>query len=318
MLTLKISLLVFILSISVSAQWYDIANVPHGRCDAIDAYDSLIATGAYTTDSLYLTIDGGNSWLGRPLPGKGPVDISIIGESKIWFCTDDGKIYHTIDGGLNWQLQFYDTLLTKFMNYLEMFDEMNGMAMGDAPAVDKPALFLKTTNGGQDWISQNQTELLGLHSGDTWRRVDFANTDVGYFYTFHAFPPTTYKTTNGGQNWQVVNDTIHCWVLKAYDENIILTVYNNSVNSSLDGGQTWETNQYNFFNYALDIEFIPGNPSNVWSGLESVNFSSDTGKTWENEFVFGYGDGVLYDMVFTDENYGWIYAGGGGTSNSYV
>ena len=95
----KISLLFFILQISLSAQWYDIANVPHGRCDAIDAYDSLIATGAYTTDSLYLTTDGGNSWLGRPLPGKGPVDISIIGENKIWFCTDDGKIYHTIDGG---------------------------------------------------------------------------------------------------------------------------------------------------------------------------------------------------------------------------
>ena len=42
------------------------------------------------------------------------------------------------------------------MNYLEMFDEMNGMAMGDAPANDKPALFLKTTDGGTNWISQNQ------------------------------------------------------------------------------------------------------------------------------------------------------------------
>jgi hypothetical protein len=38
--------------------------------------------------------------------------------------------------------------MTKFMNYIEMFDSLNGMAMGDAPTNDKPALFLKTTNGG--------------------------------------------------------------------------------------------------------------------------------------------------------------------------
>jgi len=246
------------------------------------------------------------------LPGKGPVDISIIGENKIWFCTDDGKIYRTIDGGYNWQLQFYDTLLTKFMNYLEMFDEMNGMAMGDAPANDKPALFLKTTNGGEDWISQNDSELIGLSSGNVWRRVDFANTDVGYFYNYQTFPPTIYKSTNSGKNWQVINDTILCNVLKAYDENILLVERTNIMYRTFDGGQTWESVQYDSLGWALDIEFIPGNPSNVWCGIEAVNFSSDTGRTWEKEFDFPPGTGVLYDMVFTDENSGWIYAGGGG------
>jgi len=321
----KISLLFLILSISLYAQWYDKTNnLPHSGCDAIDAYDSLIATGSYTVnaswipDSLYMTTNGGNNWFGIPFPnsieiGDGPTDISIKGADKIWFCTGNGKIYRTTDGGLNWQLQFYDTLMTKFMNYIEMFDEMNGMAMGDAPAEDKPALFLKTTNGGMNWISQNDSELIGLRSGDIWRRVDFANLNVGYFYTFHAFPPTIYKTINGGKNWEVINDTIPCYVLKAYDENILLTEYNNIVNRTLNGGQTWESNQYDFLGWALDIEFIPGNPSNVWCGSSSLGFSSDTGRTWVNEFEFPYGDGILYDMVFTDENSGWIYTGGGGT-----
>ena len=318
MVILKISLLFFILQISLFAQWYEIVNVPHGRCDAIDAYDSLIATGPYDSNLLYLTIDGGNNWFGRPSPGKGPVDISILRENKIWFCTDDGKIYHSIDGGYNWQLQFYDTLLTKFMNYIEMFDETNGMAMGDAPASDKPALFLKTTNGGEDWISQNDSELIGLSSGNVWRRVDFANMDVGYFYTFQAYPPTIYRTTNSGKNWEVINDTIQCNVLKAYDENILLVERTNIMYRTLDGGQTWESSQYDSLGWALDIEFIPGNPSNVWCGLETLNFSSDTGRTWIKEFDFPQGAGILYDMVFTDENYGWIYAGGGGSlTNMY-
>ncbi len=318
------TILIFCLIPIISySQWYDLPNVPHGRCNAIDAVDSLIVTGAYRTnssyipDSLYMTTDGGDFWFAIPLPnslepGDGPMDICIKDANKLWFCSGNGKIFKTTDAGANWQLQFYDTLMTKFMNYLEMFDEMNGMAMGDAPANDKPALFLKTTNGGQDWISQNDSELIGLHSGETWRRVDFANTDVGYFYTFSAFPPTIYKTTNSGKNWEVINDSIRYWVLKAYDENILLVEYYNNVYQTLDGGQTWESNQYNFLDYSLDIEFIPGNPSNVWCGLESVNFSSDTGKTWVNEFNFINGEGVLYDMVFTDENSGWIYAGGGG------
>jgi hypothetical protein len=142
-------LITLMCSANLNAQWYDVTDgMPVGRCYAIDAYDSLIATGSSTGNSLYLTTDGGNSWFSRPLPGEVPIDISIIGENKIWFCSETGKIYSSTDGGFNWQLQFYDTSMTKYMNYLEMFDEMNGMAMGDAPANDKPALFLKTTNGG--------------------------------------------------------------------------------------------------------------------------------------------------------------------------
>jgi len=307
---------------SLNAQWYEKSNgLPdyYGYANAIDAYDSLIATGPFTTNPnlLYLTSDGGNSWFSRPLPGEVPIDISIIGENNIWFCTGNGKIYRTTDGGFNWQLQFYDTSMTKFMNYLEMFDEMNGMAMGDAPSNDKPALFLKTTNGGVDWISQNDTSLIGLVSGDIWRRVDFVDINTGYFFSSGESPQKLYKTSNSGKNWDVINDTIYCAVMKSYDENIFLgedtdgTIYR-----TLDGGQNWESENWNFLSWALDIEFTPGNPSNVWCGSFALSFSSDTGKTWVKEFDNQ--DGIIYDIVFTDENTGWFFSGGGGTlSNIY-
>lgn len=312
--------------VNLPAQWYDKTNnLPHSRCYAIDAYDSLIATGSYTQnssyipDSLYLTTDGGDSWFTLPLPGSleihdEPIDISIKGAEKIWFCTGNGKIYRTTNGGFNWQLQFYDTSLTKFMNYLEMFDEMNGIAMGDASANDKPALFLKTTNGGEDWISQNQTELLGLFSGDIWRKVDFVDINTGYFFSSGESPWKLYKTTNGGVNWEVIKDSTYFMVLKGYDENIFLGEQANAspfgtMYRTIDGGQTWESQQWNFLDWALDIEFVPGNPSNVWCGSSSLAFSSDTGRTWVEEFHLE--NNAIYDMVFTDENSGWIYAGGG-------
>jgi hypothetical protein len=59
MKSLKISLLVFILSISVSVQWDDKSDeLPelYGYALAIDVYDSLIATGPYTRSDGYTGI----------------------------------------------------------------------------------------------------------------------------------------------------------------------------------------------------------------------------------------------------------------------
>ena len=333
LIVLLFSLLITLMcSVNLNAQWYDVSDgMPVGRCDAIDAYDSLIATGPYTTDashipdSLYLTTDGGNNWHARPLPntlipGDGPIDISIIGEDHIWFV-GSGEIYRTTDGGFNWQLQFYDTSMTDFMNYIEMFDSLNGMAMGDAPANDKPALFLKTTNGGIDWISQNDSSLIGLSSGHIWRRVDFADINTGYFFSSGESPQKLYKTTNSGKNWTVINDTIYCFVLKGYDENIFLSekptaTTDGIVHRTIDGGQNWESKQWEFLDWGADIEYIPGNPSNVWCASSALSFSSDTGKTWVKEFDNQ--NGLIGDIVFTDENTGWFFSGGGGGTLSNI
>jgi photosystem II stability/assembly factor-like uncharacterized protein len=134
------------------------------------------------------------------------------------------------------------------------------------------------------------------------------NINIGYFYTFQAFPPTIYKTTNSGQNWEVFNDTIRCNVLKAYNENIFIAEYNNLVYRTIDGGQSWESSQFDSLFWGNDLEFIPDNPAKVWysSYLLNVFFSSDTGKSWVKEFELT--NLRPNDIVFTDENNGWLLA----------
>jgi photosystem II stability/assembly factor-like uncharacterized protein len=324
---LTISLLVLLTTLfcftSINAQWYEKTNgLPDGwTAFAIDAYDSLIAVGPFyptsvflPPDSLYITTDGGNNWYAMTLPDSltnldKPIDISIIGKDKIWFCTggpltDGGEIYNTTDGGLTWQIQFYDTSMTKFINYIEMFDSLNGIAMGDAPADDKPALFLKTTNGGADWISQNDSSLIGLSSGDSWRRVNFADINTGYFRSSGEAPAKLYKTTNGGVDWEFISDTIHCVVLKAYDENIFLDEETGYLDRTLDGGQTWSRKKWDFMHWGNDIEYIPNKPSDVWLVSGNICFSSDTGRTWVEEFKNE--DLRFFDIAFTDEENGWL------------
>ena len=288
---------------SLNAQWYEMSsNLPSGwGAWKIDALDSLTAIGPQNNNSIYITTDGGIIWNPISHP-SGIDDISMVSPQKIWFCNGWGEIYGTTNGGINWQLQFYDTSLTKFMNYIEMFDSLNGVAMGDAAGNDKPALFLRTTDGGNNWISMNDSSLFGLWSGDQWRRVDFVDINTGYFFPSGESPQKLYKTTNGGEDWTIVNDTLDCKVLKFYDENlgIIITVrcvnYEPDIYKTTDGGATWEyiTFTTEHWTWGTDIEFAPSNPSKVWITTNPTVFLSvDYGNTWTEQVY-------VEDMQFLD------------------
>ena len=115
-----------------------------------------------------------------------------------------------------------------------MFDENNGIAMGDAVESDEgPAVILRTTNGGTNWVSVNDSAF-GGYSGDLWRRIDFIDTNTGYFRESGVSPNLLFKTTDGCSTWTSLSfpqNSGH--VLKFYDENIGLAVNSSTYNLSL-------------------------------------------------------------------------------------
>jgi len=176
--------------------------------------------------------------------------------------------------------------------------------MADAASANKPALILKTTNAGSDWISQNDSSLIGILSSDDW--VDFANPDVGYISGFDRvnYIDKLYRTENGGKDWNIMFDA---WVFpSAYDYNIALCYScTGKIYRTIDSGHSWE-----LFNTPVTfrpsyIEFIPGNPSNVWqSARNDLMFSSDTGRTWTVDYTSP--NYIFREIKFTDSNYGWL------------
>jgi photosystem II stability/assembly factor-like uncharacterized protein len=300
----------------LNAQWYEVSsNLPSDWFAwQIEAIDSMTAIGPFDANYIYLTTNGGISW--SPISRPSLVDdIEIISTQQIWFCNGAGEIYGTSDGGTNWQLQFYDTSLTEFMNYIEMFDSIKGVAMGDAKDNSSPAIFLRTTNGGNNWISMNQSNLIGLLSGDQWRRVDFVNINTGYFYSSGESPQKLYKTTNGGGEWAVINDTLDCKVLKFFDENIGMIIsfkfvsneYIPVIYKTTDGGVSWEyvTFTTEHWTWGTDIEFAPTNPAKIWITTNPTVFTSiDYGYNWlEQVFV---NDMQFLDLIFSNEDNGWL------------
>ncbi|MHB9014167.1 MAG: WD40/YVTN/BNR-like repeat-containing protein [Ignavibacteriaceae bacterium] len=229
-------------SISYS-QWIQQTNELQfwGRGEAIDACNNNTAIIA-VDNFIYKTENSGNSWTAIPFPAfatqcgnvsiyEAIVDISIIDNSHLWICTDAGRILATSNGGINWSVQFYDTAITPFMNYVKMFDVNNGIAMGDTKniishdSVPGPVIFLRTTNSGDNWFSVNDSAFGGV-SGDEWRRLDFININTGYFRESGLLPQKLFKTTNGGKNWLSTNFPYEGGdLVKFYDENLGLVVY---------------------------------------------------------------------------------------------
>ncbi|MBU2492324.1 MAG: T9SS type A sorting domain-containing protein [Bacteroidetes bacterium] len=147
--------------------------------------------------------------------------------------------------------------------------------------------------------------------------MDFVDENLGYFYESGNSPQKLYKTTNGGLNWNETNFTKFPMILKFYDMNFGLIYSPNfadstkEINRTTDGGLTWESFTVSMTGWGNDIEFVRGDPSKVWfTDWLGLYFSSDSGKTWTEEKL---SDSELKgrDIVFTDDNSGWLICDNG-------
>jgi photosystem II stability/assembly factor-like uncharacterized protein len=220
------------------------------------------------------------------------------------------------------------------MNYIEMFDLNNGIAMGDGlGGFNGAAAILKTEDGGLHWVSTSDSAFGGI-SYNAWREVDFISNGTGYFSPFVA-NDGVWKTTDFGENWTKTTYTTPSTptVLKFYNADIGFVSTGGKIARTLDGGNTWQywDESIGFIN-AMDggnawkgremvsstpspytwsaIEFAPGDPSKVWLlGDNEVFFSSDTGDTWKSVKIDGFGMSINnqgVDMVFTSGQNGWL------------
>jgi len=312
---MKISrVIVFCFSILINstiiAQWVNAGNAASLQTYNLDAIDSSFAIIAGTNQGLYKTTNGGMSWelLNNPIQSS-TIGISVLDNLNSWIA-GKSSIFKSADGGNSWIEQYHDTSKTGFFNYIKMFDLNNGIAMGDPKDSNQPALFLHTTNGGNNWISVNQSNFVGQFSSDLWRRVDFVDFNNGYFFPgpyLGGFYKNLYRTTDGGVTWDLTNYEDYAWVIRFFNQNIgITSPQGYKINRTLDAGQTWETFNTPNQNPALDIRFDPNDASRVWLLSNDLLFSSDTGKTWRVEFSNANG----YVMSMVNSHIAWLSGGG--------
>jgi len=149
-------------------------------------YNHGVATG-YRRNIIY-TANGGATWTLSQNSSSTVYYMDIVfPTSQIgYFCSSDGAVYKTVNGGQNWNPTSGGTGLSSALNNIYFTNELTGWAVGASGKI------IHTTDGGNSWIPQPSnvtTYLNGIIFFDNNRGVIVGS-------------GTTYlSTNNGGVTW---------------------------------------------------------------------------------------------------------------------
>ena len=218
--------------------------------------------------------------------------------SSAWLGTDDGIMFHTINGGVNWVKQadfrpysFFDGIAfsAKYPNI--------GYAFADSASGNNyyGVIVLKTTDWGLTWVHMNYS-VPGYTGAETC--ISIVDSDCVWLGLLPSTGDTSkiMNTTNGGLDWQLRNapggteGPVHV----QFSDDKMTGVYINGqgiqnahIYRTTNGGVTW-TVVFSFNG------LLPSNETNiVWmsgtsnvyaqnSGSDGIFRSTDNGSTWHN------------------------------------
>lgn len=329
MKNLKLSFLFILLTVSsLQAQWQeqlDIGLFTHlDRIHFIDEnYGWAIGSFWYSEGPYFFTTDGGEDWY---TSGPYGYDIFFVNHNTGFIAAQNGIIYKTTDGGLNWST--VSTATTQNIVKLFFVDENNGWVTLSSYIGD--GKMLHTTDGGNTWeLQQVFVEEEGFVDS-----VFFIDNSTGWACgTYHD--PTSgdvyssiVKTEDSGQTWvkkftsssywmfndMFFIDSFNGWVVGGQDSPLLM--------HTSDGGNTWDWESLPDLidNYGVlveartiySIQFI--NETDGWltcqDGYQNgyILFTTDAGETWQQQYFNN--TNLFYDISIIDENHGWTVGAG--------
>ncbi len=141
----------------------------------------------------------------------------------------------TTNGGLNWFV--IDDYFSAFQNSnLHFINGMTGWANKiyfEPPTNLYISKLIKTTNGGQNWITQISDS---SYFNNTIRDIKFLNENTGYLSFVHF---GIKKTTNGGQNWESKYDPIHCYKIFFLNDSVGWVGSESGILKTTNSGKNW-------------------------------------------------------------------------------
>lgn len=222
-----------------------------------------------TEFELYVTNDGGDNWnavpgssIPNPLGGEYGYTRQIeVVDDNVWFSTNNGRIYHSVDRGNNWTV--YQSPISDFGSAevngnLSFADSQNGVI------IDNSGNVYRSTNAGASWTQISTTGPV-YTSGLCF--IEGTNT------IFSTGGGSSFSN-DGGYSWNPIDTTTHLYV-DFHDEN-----------TGWSGGWTQETGfitvggVWKWEDFSLDIdEIIDLNElkyfPNPTSGILNISYSGD-------------------------------------------
>lgn len=127
--------------------------------------------------------------------------VSVANPNVVWIGGTKGTFVRTTDGGQTWQTGTVPDAQTCDFRDVQAIDAQTAYLMSAGPAEKGQARLYKTTNAGQTWSLQYQTQQTGVF----FDSMDFWDKDHGIVFSDPVDGKWFILTTDdGGQTWQPV------------------------------------------------------------------------------------------------------------------
>jgi len=291
MQTLKISLLVFIIPITLFAQWHWQNPTPFGNgLSDIQFLTTSVGYACGSGGNLIKTTNGGETWFEIESDTDDLIiDIFFMSEDIGWFLSySDREVHKTTDGGSSWEI--IGNLSPRYAYSLWFINEMKGFAVGYQ-------YLLSTTDGGVTW-----NEVNNVYSTSS---IYFYTSNVGFVGGLNSI----YSTSNGGNTW--INLPLPTFqftpsAIFAHDQYNIYVVGTGDFQGepyyaflkSTNSGYTWSGANFNY--WLTDVHFA--SLSDGWVCSDKIYKTTNGGNNWTaTEF-----EGSYFQFI---ENQTWAISG---------
>jgi len=282
--------------------------LPHGlTISDVVMLDEQRAVAACENGYIMRSHDGGLTWVIGKIAFVSITDLCASESGKLWASTEDGTILHSDDGGDSWSVQLTSSGGATGNTLVEMYDDLNGMAV-----IPRQNVF-RTTNGGSTWealpnpyAGQDYGKALCPKSLNTWYIIGSIGT-----------MPRLYITTNFGSTWKLTGEiqTEGLNKLVFIDSLYGYQCRNGELLRTTNGGSDWTEMDIFGFGYVTGLAAGRHMGNKVYclsEGMTIINASSDNGDSWnisllEDAFRFA----SPSSMAFANETTGLVVGSGG-------
>lgn len=192
-------------------------------------------------------------------------------------------IYSNSYSQQGWNLQFVPSYVS--LNSIQFVNDSTGYSVGSDYA-NGSFVFLKTTNGGTNWVSQYAVSG-GNHNNPL--NLYFTDALTGYSVggdAFVQYPGNIFKTTNGGTNWVLTylqDTTIYRGIcFPNQNTGYISGVYGELLKTT-NAGNNWVHLNSGTSNALLSIYFVDNSTGFIAGANGTILKTTDAGNNWSNQ-----------------------------------
>lgn len=267
---------------------------------------------SYSYDVILESHNGGSTWSVRQITDDSTYFSNVfqLDQMSAWICGKNGTIYHTGNGGGDWEKQFGDHP-ELFINNIQFLSETDGFAVGFDTTYSS-IYFLKTTDGGTSW-SMSLVIFDGIASA-----LCFTDKMNGYIGAdnFGSTQAYIFISRNGGESWEqselpVPTDN-HPKSIQFLNDSTGFMCTRHSILKTTDFGESWESmlpGQNYYFESAYFTDILNGWAVGFDLSSGVVLRTNNGGVDWERIHVEC--ENHFYDVFFLDSANGWVTGFGG-------